>query len=96
MDFKLALTSQVDAAGLKDLATTILSEHGESFDAPRGDFVASVEDPGVVLYVKDVARGDVTTLADDLAERYGAGLGITASYFEHGTWWPLDLESEDD
>jgi hypothetical protein len=35
-------------------------------------------------------------LADDLHERYGDGLVIAASRFEHGNWWPVDLDGDDD
>jgi hypothetical protein len=97
MDYKLTLTTaQLDAAGLRDLAATILGDHGEAFDAKLGDFSTSAEDGRVVVFVKDVAQGDIAMLADDLHERYGDGLVIAASRFEHGNWWPVDLDGDDD
>jgi hypothetical protein len=57
----------------------------------------------VTIDVRDVARGDILNLVDDIMHSHGKSFDasrgdfvITASVEEHGSYFPIDLDYEDE
>lgn len=94
MDFKLTIT-RIDAP-LADAAATILSEHGENFDAARGDFDVEHDEHQIVIVAKDVAKGDMQMLVRDIETMYGEITYQASSSTDGGAhYYTTDLDEED-
>jgi hypothetical protein len=95
-DYRIRIQNVADT---DDLATTIMDDHGFNFDASRGDFETVVPEKGVVHVVaRDVAKGDIEGLVDDLLEKHG-DLEWDVARREPGSntgWYPVDLDDDDD
>ena len=96
MDYKLTITFDDTPLDLQEVAEKIVAEHGENFDAARGDFTVSTEDSKLVILAKDVARGDMRMLAHDIENEYG-DLTCNASRRNDGEsgWFSDELEDDD-
>jgi len=98
-DFKLSITNIADAFA----AIAAIEAHGEDFDAARGDFVVSTVNDGTIeVLVKDVAKGDIQALVDDLHNEIEVnnpdrilGIRISQDIDHNGNWYPVDLDDDD-
>lgn len=101
MDYKLQILGFAGQAD--EVAAAILAKHGANFDAERGDFTVGTEEAGgrVVIYAKEVGRGDMKMLAEDLHQEVdpftlNSEITIIASEQIDGHWFNVDLDGEDD
>jgi hypothetical protein len=86
-DFKLTLTSlPADAART---AADILATYGGDFDADLGEFFSYVEGDTIEIIAKNVGKGDVKSLSDDLLDEYET-IFIRYAEFINGGWFPVD------
>jgi hypothetical protein len=91
-DFKLTLTNVGDP---QETASAILAEHGDDYDAGRGDFVVDFDtnnpDMAVTILVKDVARGDIQDLTQRLYDEHEDFFIRVAEQIGNG-WFLIDGE----
>jgi len=94
VNYKLTIT-KIDAP-LTDAAKEILSEHGDGFDAARGDFtVTPRENVALEIVVNDVTKGDMAMLVRDIETMYGEIEYHAASSSNGEQWWSTDLEEDE-
>jgi hypothetical protein len=95
-NFKLTISSvSTDPAAL---AEGILENYGEDFDAALGDFTTSVVSGYVEVVANDVTKGDMRILIEDIYRDFGdeADTSIRVSKQDGSSWFPTDVEDDDD
>jgi predicted ATPase len=99
MDYKLTLYNLHQGTDLAALAQDIEDNYGDNFDLDNGDFSAKAEAGVVEVIAKDVAKGDMKILREDIYRDFGDDedhMLVRCSFAEgDGSWYPVDLDSDD-
>jgi len=95
-DFKLTLYGL--STDPQELAEGIIETYGEDYDAALGDFTAERVGETVEVVAKNVAKGDMRVLREDLYRDFGDEDGtmmIRAASGSGSQWYSTDLDEDD-